>query len=59
MQPNFTQEIVNSKHPVKKEWLKPDVEIISHVVESGISFGIEGTVFPVPNHGSIYIKYNS
>jgi hypothetical protein len=39
MQSNPTPDIVNIKHPVKKQWLKPDIEIISNVVESGLSAG--------------------
>jgi len=37
MQSNLiTEKIIQ---PVKKQWLKPDIEIISNVVESGLSAG--------------------
>jgi hypothetical protein len=38
MQSIPTPEATN-KPPLKKEWLKPDIEIISNVVESGLSSG--------------------
>jgi hypothetical protein len=39
MQSNSPQDTLNVEQPVKKQWLKPDIEIISNVVESGLSAG--------------------
>jgi hypothetical protein len=39
MESNSPQDTLNAEQQVKKQWLKPDIEIISNVVESGLSAG--------------------